>query len=62
MVVCSDGGGAVLAGRVEAFAVDQLSVGGIDRCEKATVSYHVNEIFVQEWRRDFRDATIEFPL
>ena len=40
MAICGDGGGAVLAGRVEAFAVEQLSVGGIDRCEKAAVSNH----------------------
>ena len=47
MVVCSDGGGAVLAGRVEAFAVDQLSVGGINCCEKAAVSNHIDEITVE---------------
>ncbi len=47
MTVCGDGGGTVLAGRVEAFAVEQLSIGGFDRCEKAAVSNHIDEIAVE---------------
>ena len=48
VAVCTDGGGAELAGSIKAFAVEQFAVLGINRSEQTAVAHHVNHTVVKQ--------------
>ena len=61
VIVGDDGGGAVLAGGVEAFVVDDVASGGVDAGEDAAVADEVEAVLVEDGRGEFGDAAAEFP-
>lgn len=61
VVAGEDGGGAVLAGGVEAFVVDDFACSGVDAGEDAAVADEVEAVPIKDGRGEFGNAAAKFP-
>ncbi len=52
---------AVLPRASKAFAIEGLSVDGVDDCEEPAIPDKVEVVFVEEGRRNLRDVAMQFP-